>query len=85
MGTNAKELNDMTIGIEFPRGMTPFGKLVLDKQENIKEITDLVSIACGKQMNIKYIVPDQNNQVATREENLQNLAKESDIPFHVIE
>lgn len=85
MGTNAKELNDMTVGIEFPRGMTPFGKLVLDKQENIKEITDLVSIACGKQMNIKYIVPDQNNQVATREENLQNLAKESDIPFQIIE
>ena len=28
MGTNAKELNDMTVGIEFPRGMTPFGKLV---------------------------------------------------------
>ena len=85
MGTNAKEINDMTVGIEFPRGMTSFGKLVLDKQENIKEIADLVSIACGKQMNIKYIVPEQGTNKITREENLQNLANESNIPFQIIE
>ena len=85
MGTRAKEINDMTVGIEFPRGMTSFGKLVLDKQENMKEISDLVSIACGKQMNIKYIVPEQGNHKITREENLQNLANESDIPFQIIE
>ena len=85
MGTRAKEINDMTVGIEFPRGMTSFGKLVLDKQENMKEISDLVSIACGKQMNIKYIVPEQGGHTITREENLQNLANESDIPFQIIE
>lgn len=85
VGTKAIEVNDMTVGIEFPNGMTSFGKAVLEKQENIREISNLVSMACGKEMQIKYIT--QNNQVhqMSQEENLQNLANESDIPFHVIE
>ena len=84
MDTRATEINDMTIGIEFPKGMTAFGKTVLEKQENIREISDMVSIACGKEMQIKYI--NNNNQVhqITNEENLQNLANESDIPFNII-
>lgn len=85
MGTRAKEINDMTVGIEFPNGMTSFGKLVLDKQENMREISNLVSMACGKEMQIKYIVPEQNIHKVTREENLQNLANESDIPFNIID
>ena len=85
MNTKAKEINDMTVGIEFPNGMTSFGKTVLEKPENIREISNLVSNACGKEMQIKYIT--QNNQVhqMTQEENLQNLANQSDIPFNVIE
>ena len=85
MNTKAKEINDMTVGIEFPNGMTSFGKTVLEKPENIREISNLVSIAWGKEMQIKYIT--QNNQVhqMTQEENLQNLANQSDIPFNVIE
>ncbi len=84
MDTRATEINDMTIGIEFPKGMTAFGKTVLEKQENIREISDMVSIACGKEMQIKYI--NNNNQVhqITNEENLQNLANESNIPFNII-
>ena len=84
MDTKSTEINDMTIGIEFPKGMTAFGKTVLEKQENIREISDMVSIACGKEMQIKYI--NNNNQVhqITNEENLQNLANESDIPFNII-
>ena len=85
MNTRAKEINDMTVGIEFPNGMTSFGKAVLEKPENIREISNLVSIACGKEMQIKYIT--QNNQVhqMTNEEDLQNLANQSDIPFNIIE
>ena len=86
MGTTAKELNDMTVGIEFPNGMSSFGKTVLEKQENIREISTLVSMACGKEMQIKYLTPDaQQTHQMTSEENLQNFANESDIPFHIIE
>ncbi len=85
IGTTAKELNDMTVGIEFPNGMSSFGKTVLEKQENIREISTLVSMACGKEMQIKYLIPDaQQTHQMTSEESLQNFANESDIPFHVI-
>ena len=85
INTTAVEMNDMIVGIEFPRGLTPFGKAVLEKPENVNEISKLVSMACGKEMQIKYI--NGNNQVhkLTNEEDLQNLANESDIPFNIIE
>ena len=85
MGTKAREINDMTVGIEFPNGMTSFGKAVLEKQENVKEISNLVSIACGKQMQIKYITQENQEHQKTKEENLKNFANESNIPFHIIE
>ena len=83
INTQAKEINDMTVGIEFPNGMTPFGKTILEKQENIKEITNLVSMACGKPMQIKYIVNSTQTKQITNDQTLQNLANESDIPFTI--
>ena len=85
IGTRATEVNDMTIGIEFPKEVTAFGKTVLNKQENIKEISSLVSMACGKEMQIKYIMGQSNNMEVSNEEILQNLANESDIPFNIVE
>lgn len=85
INTKAKEINDMTVGIEFPNGLTSFGRTVLQKQENIKEISDLVSIACGKEMHIKYLEGTTQEVQLTNEQNIQQLANESDIPFQVIE
>ena len=85
INTRAVELNDMTVGIQFPNGLTSFGKTVLEKQENIREISKLVSIACGKEMQIKYISEVQPSVQKTQEEDIQNLAKQSGIPFQVIE
>ena len=84
MNTTAREINDMTVGIEFPNGLTSFGKTVLEKQENIKELTNLVSMASGKPMNIKYIT-NVGNVGETKEPNIKSIANDSDIPFHVIE
>ena len=58
MNTVAREINDKTIGIEFPKGLTAFGKTVLEKQDNLQELTNLVSTACGRDMQIKYIEPE---------------------------
>ena len=85
INTKAVELNDMTVGIEFPNGLTPFGKTILEKQENIREISRLVSIACGKEMQIKYLPNSNKANAITKEENIKNLANDSDIPFEVIE
>ena len=85
MHTHAVELNDMTVGIQFPNGLTSFGKTILEKQENVREISNLVSIACGKEMHIKYMADVQPKVQKAQEEDIQNLAKESGIPFQVID
>ncbi len=86
LNTNAVEINDMTVGIEFPNGLTPFGKTVLEKPENKTEITNQISIAAGKTMNIKYIDSKPNEEtVLNEEQELSNFANEFDIPFDVIE
>ena len=85
VNTKATEINDMTVGIEFPRGLTSFGRTILEKQENIKELTNMVSMALGKTMQVKYITNAQENKEQfNREENIQNFANESDIPFNII-
>ena len=86
IGTVATEINDMTIGIEFPNGMTTFGKTILEKPENTKVISDLVSIAKGKEMHIKYIEGGNNAQgPQSNVETIENFANGMDLPFNVIE
>ncbi|MFR2788691.1 MAG: DNA polymerase III subunit gamma/tau [Clostridia bacterium] len=85
VNTKATQINDMTVGIEFPRGLTSFGRTILEKQENVKELTNMVSMASGKTMQVKYITNAQENKNQfNREENIQNFANESDIPFNII-
>ena len=85
MNTSAEQINDNTVGIKFKKGMTAFGKAVLDKQENIKEISSLVSLACGKDMQIKYINDAQNSVVVHNpEDDIQRLASESNIPWNMM-
>lgn len=86
MNTKAEKINDEIVGIKFQNGITAFGKAVLEKQENVKEISNLVSMACGKNVQIKYI-SDMQNQVVQHnpEDDIQKLANESDIPFNVID
>ncbi len=87
LNTKAVEINDMTVGIEFPEGISPMGKTVLDNVESISEISKQVSIACGKPMQIKYIDTKAQEDVieATEEQELSNIANGFDIPFDVIE
>ena len=55
INTNAKEINDLTLGVEFPNGLTSFGKTVLEKAENMQELVKQVSMEAGKEMRIKLI------------------------------
>ncbi len=86
MNTKAVEMNDLIVGIQFPKGITAFGKTVLEKQENIREISNLVSMACGKEMQIKYIdTSTKVNNDFSAEKKLQDFAKNTDIPLNIIE
>ena len=58
---------------------------MLEKPENVREISKMVSMACGKPMDIKYISNDTQVNQISQEESLQQFANDSDIPFNVIE
>lgn len=85
IGTTAKEINDMTVGIQFQKELNAFGKTVLEKQENKKELSDLVSIALGKPMQIKYIVNSPVETNITPVNNIESIAEGNDIPFNIID
>ena len=85
LNTNAVEINDMTVGIEFPNGMTPFGKTVLEKSENRNELIKQVSMVAGKEMNIKYIDLKVANQNVQKEDTVESMMSGLDIPFNVID
>ena len=57
----------------------------MEKPENKREISNLVSIACGKEMQIKYISGENAPKIVTNEDKLQNFAKEQDIPLEIVE
>ncbi|MCI8273572.1 MAG: DNA polymerase III subunit gamma/tau [Clostridia bacterium] len=84
LNTNAVEINDMTVGIEFPEGITSFSKTVLDRPENISEISNQISIACGKEMRIKYIDTKPQQNEMSEEQELLDFANGFDIPFDVL-
>lgn len=69
INTNAKEINDLTLGIEFPNGLTAFGKTVLEKPENMQELVKQVSMEAGKEMRIKLIDLKASNIVQSKSDN----------------
>ena len=86
MGTIATLVNDMTVGIVFQNGLTPFVKGIMERPENIQEIERLVSIECGKIMRIKLL----DNQDAilkqkAKEAEKKNQIKDLGIPVNEIE
>ena len=83
-GTQAKEINDMTVGIYFSKPLSPFGKTVLEKEENRREISRLVSISLGKTMNIKYM--EEAPKIAEeKKEDIQQIAEGNNIPFKFVD
>ncbi len=87
LNTVATMLNDLTVGIVFQNGLTPFVKSIMEKPENIQELTRLVSIECGKQMTIKLLdCQDEILQKKMKEKNPEEqVIEELDIPVNVIE
>lgn len=82
MNTTATEINDMTVGIVFKNGITPFGKSILDKPESVNELTKLISLEYGKSMQVRYI--DAKNPEQTKDI-VGELTTEMGMPINVIE
>ncbi len=83
VNTKAKQKDDLTIEIIFPNGITKFGKSILEKPENIKELTKLIFEECGQQMHIKYT--DIEDYEQKQENSIENMVKQLDVPINIIE
>ena len=81
-GTVAKEINDMTIAIEFPNGMSKVAKDFLERPENRMNLQKTITMASGKEMQIKFI--DCKPQDEEFSNGFESFASHSDVPFNII-
>lgn len=84
INTNAREINDMVIGIEFPNGLTSFGKTILEKPENMAELTKVVSMEYGKDMVVK-LLDEKNTANIIKTSGIESIANDIDMPVNIIE
>lgn len=84
LNTRLTQINDLFIGIEFPNGLTAFGKTVLEKKENMNELIRRISIIFGKEMKIKLVDLTKKDEVKKISE-IESLAKDMDLPINIIE
>ncbi len=81
INSEARLINDKIIGIEFKDGLTSFARTILEKPENISEITKLVSQHTGNEMKIKYLNKTTNDVPKQNDLNMNNLG----IPINIID
>ena len=81
--SSANEINDMTVGINFEKGLTPFRKEILEKPENMSEIVKQVSIELGKPMRV--VLVDNNDEIVAKTDSFNDLSKGLDIPINIID
>ena len=84
-GTSAEKINDGTVAIKFKSKMNGLSRNVLNKQENVRELTSLLSNICGKNVQVRYVEGAQNQvQTNTPTDDIQKLANDSNIPFNIV-
>lgn len=86
MSTIATLVNDMTVGVVFQNGLTPFIKATMERPENVQELERLVSMECGKPMRVKLL--DNQDEILkqkAKEAEEQNPMKDLGIPINEIE
>ena len=83
LNTNITEINDMTVGINFKNGLNPLAKGILEKPENINEISKEISMAYGKTMKVKLI--DNKVEAKPQKSDFENLVEGLDIPIDIID
>ena len=84
VGTKAIQLDDMTIGIEFPNKVSEFANKVLNEHENKALIEKLISLEAGNTMRVKYL--SSNSAKETKAKNsIENFASKLDIPINIID
>ena len=83
MTSSANEINDMTVGINFENGLTPFRKDILEKPENMSEIVKQVSMELGKPMRV--VLVDNNEEIVSKTDTFSAISNGLDIPINIID
>ena len=81
-GTVAKEINDMTVVIEFPNGMSEVAKDFLERPENRMSLQRTITMASGKEMQIKFV--DTKSQEEDLNNEFEKFVSHTDVPFNII-
>lgn len=87
INSEATKINDMTVGITFPNGLTRFGKSILEQTENMNEIVKQVSIALGAATKVKIVETEEDAKKlnASNKNNNTNGLEKLGIPINIIE
>ena len=81
-GTEAREINDMTLEIGFPNGMSKIAEDFLSRPDIKQNLREIVHMACGKEMQLKFI--DQKKKDETEFNEFEKLIGENGLKFNVI-
>ena len=83
LNSSANQINDMTVGIKFEKGLTPFVQTIIERPENMSEVAKQVSIELGKPMRVVLI--DNNDEIVKKSDSFENITKNIDIPKNIID
>ena len=81
-GTVAKEINDMTLEVEFPKGMNEVAKDFLARPDIKQNLRETIHLASGKEMQIKFV--DTNDVQRASSNEFEQFIENNNIPFNVI-
>ena len=81
-GTIAREVNDMTLEIEFPNGMNSATKEFLHRPDTMQDLRETVHLACGKEMQIKFVDNKKDEEVQVND--FEKFISGTDLPFNII-
>ena len=81
-GTVAKEINDMTLEVEFPKGMNEVAKDFLARPDIKQNLRETIHLASGKEMQIKFV--DTNDVKRASSNEFEQFIENNNIPFNVI-
>ena len=86
LGTKGILINDLIVGIEFPRKVTEFTKKILEENENKALIEKIISMEQGSNMQIRIVdKTEEGAKKPSKKEAIESLANEMDLPFNVID
>ena len=81
-GTTAYEVNDMQLEINFPNGINKLTKEFLSRPDTKQDLRESVHLACGKEMQIKFV--DNNVSPQDEQNEFEKFMGNNDLPFNII-